>query len=112
MFDHVTITASDREASERFYETVLRTLGVEQTHSDEDYAEWDDFSLGQADDEHPATRHLHIAFVAPSHALVDEFWRVGTDAGYQDEGSPGMPKNGRPLTRPNAVGLPGFTEMP
>src|SRR5207302_294624 len=89
MFDHVTITASDREASERFYETVLRTLGVEQTHSDEDYPEWDDFSLAQRDDEHPATRRLHIAFVAPSHALVDEFWRVGTDAGYQEDGSPG-----------------------
>ena len=89
MFDHVTISASDREASERFYETVLRTLGVEQTHSDADYAEWDDFSLGQQDDGHPATRRLHIAFVAPSRSLVDEFWRVGTAAGYRDDGAPG-----------------------
>jgi catechol 2,3-dioxygenase-like lactoylglutathione lyase family enzyme len=35
MFDHVTIRVSDREASEQFYETVLRTLGVEKTYSDE-----------------------------------------------------------------------------
>jgi predicted lactoylglutathione lyase len=32
---------------------------------------------------------LHVAFTAPSRAHVDEFWRVGTDAGYHDDGSPG-----------------------
>ena len=89
MFDHVTIRVSDRAASERFYETVLGTLGIEKTHSDEQWAEWADFSLTQADDEDPVTRRLHVAFVAPSRAAVDEFWRVGTDAGYQDEGEPG-----------------------
>ena len=51
--------------SERFYETVLSTLGIEQTHSGEHCAEWDDFSLAQADGEHPPTRRLHIGFVAP-----------------------------------------------
>jgi catechol 2,3-dioxygenase-like lactoylglutathione lyase family enzyme len=30
MFDHVTIRVSDRTASERFYESVLQTLGIEQ----------------------------------------------------------------------------------
>ena len=39
--------------------------------------------------EKPVTRGLHIGFVAPSRAHVDEFWRVGTDAGYRDDGSPG-----------------------
>jgi catechol 2,3-dioxygenase-like lactoylglutathione lyase family enzyme len=33
VFDHVTIRASDRAASERFYTTVLGTLGVEPTHA-------------------------------------------------------------------------------
>ena len=75
---------------ERFYETVLSTLGIEQTHSGELGPEWDDFSLAQADAEHPPTRRLHIAFVAPSRALVDEFWRAGTEAGYQDDGKPGL----------------------
>jgi catechol 2,3-dioxygenase-like lactoylglutathione lyase family enzyme len=89
VFDHVTIRVSDREASERFYETVLRTLGIEKTHSGRDFTEWNDFSLTQADDEDPVTRRLHIGFVAPSRAHVDEFWRVGTEAGYRDDGSPG-----------------------
>lgn len=90
MFDHLGIRASDREVSERFYETVLRVLGREQTHSDEQLAEWDDFSLSPASEEKPVTRRLHTGFVAPSRAHVDEFWRIGTEAGYRDDGAPGL----------------------
>jgi catechol 2,3-dioxygenase-like lactoylglutathione lyase family enzyme len=89
MFDHVTIRVSDRDASERFYETVLRTLDSETTYADEHFAEWNDFSLSQATDEKPVTRRLQIGFFAPSRAHVDEFWRVGTAAGYRDDGAPG-----------------------
>ena len=89
MFDHVTIRASDRAASERFYETVLRSLGIEQTYSGPELAEWDDFSLAAATDDRPPTRRLHIAFAAPSRAGVDAFWRAGTEAGYRDDGAPG-----------------------
>jgi len=89
MFDHVTIRVSNREASERFYGTLLSTLGIEQSHSGEHYAEWDDFSLAAASDGKPVTRRLHIGFAAPSRARVDEFWRVGTQAGYTDDGAPG-----------------------
>jgi catechol 2,3-dioxygenase-like lactoylglutathione lyase family enzyme len=89
MFDHVTIRVSERDASERFYETVLRTLGIEQTSAGQDFTEWDDFSLSQADDEDPVTRRLHVGFAAPSRAHVDEFWRVGTEAGYDEDGAPG-----------------------
>jgi len=85
----VTIRASSRGASERFYQTVLHTLGVDQTHPDEQFAEWDDFSLSQADGANPVTRRVHIAFVAPSREHVDAFWRVGTKAGYRDDGVPG-----------------------
>jgi catechol 2,3-dioxygenase-like lactoylglutathione lyase family enzyme len=89
VFDHVTVRAADRGASERFYETVLRTLGIEKTRAGEDFAEWDDFSVASADDRHPVTRRLHIGFVAPTRAHVDEFWRTGTAAGYRDDGPPG-----------------------
>jgi catechol 2,3-dioxygenase-like lactoylglutathione lyase family enzyme len=89
VFDHVTIRVSDRDASERFYETVLGALGIEQSHSGRDFTEWADFSLNQADDEDPVTRRLHVAFVAPSRAQVDEFWRVGTESGYREDGAPG-----------------------
>jgi catechol 2,3-dioxygenase-like lactoylglutathione lyase family enzyme len=89
VFDHVTIRASDRSTSERFYQTVLGPLGIEQTYDGDEYAEWDDFSLSQADNRHPPTRRLHIGFAAPTRKHVDEFWRAGTDAGYESDGEPG-----------------------
>jgi catechol 2,3-dioxygenase-like lactoylglutathione lyase family enzyme len=49
VFDHVTIRVSDRAASERFYTTVLRTLGIEPSYAGEDFVEWEnDSSLAAA----------------------------------------------------------------
>jgi catechol 2,3-dioxygenase-like lactoylglutathione lyase family enzyme len=81
VFDRVTIRVADPEASERFYDTVLRTLGIDRERSE--------FSVEPANVKHPVTRGLHIGFRAPSRAEVDEFWRVGTGAGYRDDGAPG-----------------------
>jgi catechol 2,3-dioxygenase-like lactoylglutathione lyase family enzyme len=89
VFDHVTIRAADRAASERFSELALGTLGIEKTNTDEHYPEWDDFSISQASDEIPVTRRLHIGFAAPSRERVGEFWHAGTEAGYRDNGEPG-----------------------
>jgi predicted lactoylglutathione lyase len=89
VFDHVTIRASDRTASERSYDTVLPTLGIGKTYSDAVFAEWGDFSLMQARSDVPVTRRLHVAFIAPSPPHVDEFWRAGTETGYADDGRPG-----------------------
>jgi catechol 2,3-dioxygenase-like lactoylglutathione lyase family enzyme len=89
MFDHVTIRVSDRTASERFYDTVLPQLGIAKSHNDEHYAEWGDFSLKRVTGE-GLTRRLHVGFVSPSREQVDDFWRVGTDAGYRDDGAPGL----------------------
>ena len=89
MFDHVTIRVSDRRASDAFYERVLRTIGIDKPTRGEAFTEWDDFSLSEASNENPATRRLHIAFVAPSRTHVDEFWQAGTQAGYADAGAPG-----------------------
>ena len=78
MFERVTLHASDRAASQRFYDLVLGTLEVEPT----------DFAVVQASGD-AVTRGLHIAFVAGSRAAVDEFWRAGTEAGYASDGEPG-----------------------
>jgi catechol 2,3-dioxygenase-like lactoylglutathione lyase family enzyme len=90
VFDHVTIRVSDRTAARRFYETVLATIGVEQTHAGEEFVEWDDFSLAAADPEHGVTRRLHVGFSAPSREQVDAFWRAGVEAGYRSDGEPGL----------------------
>src|SRR5947207_968854 len=54
MFDHVTIRAADRGATERFYDTVLEPLGISKSHSDADGAMWEDLGMYAVDGTHPA----------------------------------------------------------
>ena len=89
MFDHLTIRVSDREAAERFYDTVLATLGIEKTNADESFVEWGDFSLTEPGADEHVTERLHVGFVAPTREHVEEFWRVGTEARYRSDGKPG-----------------------
>jgi catechol 2,3-dioxygenase-like lactoylglutathione lyase family enzyme len=89
VFDHVTIRVSDRRASERFYYTVLGSIGIDMTHSLGEFTEWDDFSLTEATEWSPVTRGVHIGFGASSRERVDEFWQAGTEAGYTSDGEPG-----------------------
>jgi catechol 2,3-dioxygenase-like lactoylglutathione lyase family enzyme len=100
VFDHVTIRVSDVAASDRFYDTVLATLGVERSYDADGFSEWDDFSLSPADDSRGVTRQLHVAFAAPSREQVDAFWQGGVDAGFADDGPPGE----RPQYRPDYYG--------
>jgi catechol 2,3-dioxygenase-like lactoylglutathione lyase family enzyme len=97
---HVTIRAGDRASSERFYRTVLGPLGIEPTHAGPEMARWDDFSIVTAGPDHPPTRHLHVGFVSPSREHVDLFWQAGVDAGYEDDGPPGV----RPQYTPGYYG--------
>ena len=86
MFDHVTISVSSLDESKRFYSTVLAPLGIAPTNEGGDLCEWGDFGVWERE---PLTRRLHVAFAAPTRAEVDEFWRIGTEAGYRDDGAPG-----------------------
>jgi catechol 2,3-dioxygenase-like lactoylglutathione lyase family enzyme len=100
MFDHVTIRATDRDATERFYRTVLGSIGIEPTYTGEELVEWNDFSAMAAEGGDGFTRGLHVAFVADGPEQVNRFWRAGIDAGYQDDGAPGP----RPQYRPDYYG--------
>ena len=80
---------SDLVASERFYLTTLRALGIGRDRSGAHFAKWNDFSIAQASDETHVTRRLHVGFVAPSREHVEEFWSAGIEAGYRDDGPPG-----------------------
>ena len=101
MLDHVTIRVADADASARFYETVLATLGVRRGPADGDAVRWEEFAVVPAGDAAGAvTRRLHVGFVARSRAQVDAFWRAGVDAGHPDDGAPGP----RPQYRPDYYG--------
>jgi catechol 2,3-dioxygenase-like lactoylglutathione lyase family enzyme len=90
VFDHVTIRVADAAASKRFYDLVFAAVGFRGTpYVGPDLLEWNDFSVAPAAADRPATRRLHLGFVAPSRAQVDEFWRMLTEAGYRDDGAPG-----------------------
>jgi catechol 2,3-dioxygenase-like lactoylglutathione lyase family enzyme len=86
VFDRVVLNVSDRAASRSFYKTVLAALG----HTPTDELEWNDFALAAATAERPATRELHVAFVAQSPEQVDAFWQAGVDAGFESHGAPGL----------------------
>ena len=100
MLDHVTIRVADRAAAERFYALVLAELEAPAPTRSDGWAEWDDFSLAQADAEHGVTRRLHLGFTAPSREHVDAFWRAGVEAGYRSDGAPGL----RPQYLPDYYG--------
>jgi catechol 2,3-dioxygenase-like lactoylglutathione lyase family enzyme len=100
MFDHVTIRASDADATLRFLDTVLPVIGIEKTGEDAGFVEWGDFSLTAAEEPRAVTRNLHIGFVAQSREDVDSFHRAGVEAGYRSDGEPGP----RPQYTPDYYG--------
>ena len=90
MIDHVSIRVSDRSLSERFYDTVLAQLGIERDASGPEGVEWSDFSIGPVEPHKGLTQRLHVAFIARSRQDVERFWRAGIDAGFQNDGPPGL----------------------
>ena len=89
VFDHVTIRVSDRAASERFYDTVLAALGIEQRSTATTTPSGTTSRSSQARTRARRRERLHIGFSRPSREHVDAFWRAGVDAGYRDDGAPG-----------------------
>jgi catechol 2,3-dioxygenase-like lactoylglutathione lyase family enzyme len=87
VFDHVHIGVRDRDASMAFYTTVLEPLGIPpiwQTDVGAQFA-----NLVFSADREPSAP-VHIAFVADSREQVDAFHRAGIEAGYRDNGAPGV----------------------
>ena len=87
VFDHVKLGVSDVEASKRFYKTVLAALEIPPIWENERGAQFANLVLsGTAE----VTAPLHIGFVARSREEVDAFHSSGIEAGYRDNGPPGI----------------------
>lgn len=109
MLDHVGLAVSDLARSRLFYEACLRPLGIgllmevspEQTGNASGLGFGADgkpfFWIG---DRSPPSPGVHVAFVAPSRAVVDAFHAVALAAGGRDNGAPGL----RPHYHPNYYG--------
>jgi catechol 2,3-dioxygenase-like lactoylglutathione lyase family enzyme len=88
--DHLWIRVRDLEAQRRFYEAIAPVLGLrvgwERPRRFHVAGAERQFALVRED---PTTKNVHLAFPAPDNATVEEFHRVGVDAGYRDNGPPG-----------------------
>ena len=89
VFDHVGLRVRDLAASARFYSIVLAPLGFEQITDTPELVEFGALSLGPGE---PVTAPLHFAFLARTREDVDAFHRAGVEAGYRDNGPPGIRK--------------------
>jgi len=89
VFDHVTLTVRDAEASKAFYGTVLATLGIPPLWENERGAQYANLVVRTREGQEPGGP-THVAFVASSRDEVDVFHRAGIEAGYRDNGGPGV----------------------
>jgi catechol 2,3-dioxygenase-like lactoylglutathione lyase family enzyme len=87
VFDHVKIPVRDAGASIGFYKTVLEPLAIPQLWENDRGAQFANLVVSA---DAPAGGPIHVAFVADSRDQVDAFHRVGIEAGYRDNGPPGV----------------------
>ena len=87
VFDHVKIGVRDIGASKRFYGTVLAQLEIPPFWETDQGAQYANLVVSETAD---TTTPLHIGFVARSRDEVDAFHRAGLEAGFHDNGPPGV----------------------
>ena len=87
VFDHVKIVGRDAAASVAFYKTVLAPLEIPPLWENERGAQFANLVVVGGDE---PGGPIHFAFVATSREQVDAFHRAGIEAGYRDNGPPGV----------------------
>jgi catechol 2,3-dioxygenase-like lactoylglutathione lyase family enzyme len=88
---------SDLERSQAFYDGALKPLGLQLLHHNQNPQGHEVLGYGTPPDAvfwirsgRPAIKRLHVAFLAPTRAAVDEFHRAGLAKGGIDNGEPGL----------------------
>ncbi len=87
VIDHVSLSVRDAAASVAFYRAVLEPLGIPPIWEGERGAQFANLVLVERE---PLSGPTHVAFVAASREEVDAFHRAGVEAGYRDNGPPGV----------------------
>jgi catechol 2,3-dioxygenase-like lactoylglutathione lyase family enzyme len=87
VFDHVKLTVADAAAAVAFYKTVLETLAIPPLWENERGAQFANLVVVAGD---VTSGPIHLAFVAQDREQVNAFHRAGIDAGYRDNGPPGV----------------------
>ena len=103
MLDHTGSVVSDLGSARRFYDAVAGALGLATRENGPQ-----SFLFGKSAEEpipylwigtlrpsywaegsRPGLNQMHVAFIAESKAMVDEFYRAALAAGGRDNGPPG-----------------------
>ena len=90
VFDHVKISVADPVASIGFYKTVLEPLAIPPLWENDRGAQFANLVVFEGAARSEPSGPVHIAFVAETRAQVDAFHRAGIDAGFRDNGAPGV----------------------
>ena len=96
MLSHVSLGTNDAVRSAAFYDPVLATLGIRKLHERDGSLDYGTsimfFSLEKPVDGKPASigNGIHVAFLAETRAMVDEFHWTGLANGGSDAGAPGL----------------------
>lgn len=88
MLHHLSVFASDFQASRQFYVACLGTLDIAPGYEASDVVEFwrpeeDTPSLSLERAAEDVTRGVHLAFAAPDRIRVDEFLQAALEAGGQ-----------------------------
>lgn len=93
LIDHLQLVVSDLDASRRFYDAVLGTLGVPIGGEGDGYFWADELFVSTAESaaaDGVLTGRHHFAFQARDAAMVDAFHAAALANGGRDNGAPGM----------------------
>jgi catechol 2,3-dioxygenase-like lactoylglutathione lyase family enzyme len=87
VIDHVSLSVKSAQASVAFYKTVLDPLRIPPLWESERGAQFANLVVVERE---PLSGPTHVAFVAASREEVDAFHRAGVEAGFRDNGPPGV----------------------
>jgi catechol 2,3-dioxygenase-like lactoylglutathione lyase family enzyme len=92
LIDHLQLVVRDLNASKAFYSAILDVLNIPLGGGGDDYFWADELVVSTAESvaaQGKLTGRQHLAFQAPSRAMVDEVYRVALANGGKDNGKPG-----------------------
>ena len=85
MIDHITLQVSDLKKSKKFYEQVLKVIGIEKKLDREDAV-----SFGEVWLEEGNPNNFHLAFRVDNEKEVKDFHKKALELGATDNGGPGI----------------------
>jgi len=96
MLSHVSLGTNDAARAAAFYDPVLATLGIRKLHERDGSIDYGTsimfFSLEKPGDGKPASvgNGVHVAFLAETRSMVDDFYNTALANGGIDAGPPGL----------------------